>query len=108
MVGWAPTIVVFSRDELVEALSQQEDAFTDVEIAVDALDVIGDKAFAEWRLSAVFSGPFLVDDDVLIEPNGQRLLLAGVSIAEFRGAEIRNFRHYFDDAALLEQMLVVA
>ena len=104
--GWCPNLVVSSRDELVEQLEYREDALTNLEISVDAVYVVGDAAIAEWRVSARFSGPFLVDDDVLIEPNGQDLSFAGVAVAEFRGHRIHRFRLYFDDAAFLEQVLI--
>jgi len=104
--GWSPTMVVASRAELLDALATREDALTDVVLTVDALDVIGDKAIAEWHATAAFTGPFLVDEDVLIEPNGQLLAVAGVTVAEFDGDRICGFRNYFDDAALLEQMLI--
>ena len=108
VTGWSPNLIVTSREELLTALLAQEDALTDVEVAVEPIDVIGDKAIAEWVVTAVFSGPFLVDDDLLIEPNGRRLMMAGVTVAEFRGQQIRAFRSYFDDAAFLEQMLTDA
>ena len=43
----------------------------------------------------------LFDDRVLIEPTGDQVHLDGVSVAEFRGARISAFRHYFDDTELL-------
>ena len=104
--GWAPNVFVESREQLLALLYDREDALTDIDTSIDSIDVIGDKAIAEWRTSATFSHPFLVDEDILIEPNGARLLLAGVTIAEFEGEKIKTFRSYFDDAALLEQMLV--
>ena len=41
-----------------------------------------------------------MEDDVVLEATGPRLVLAGASFAEFRGDQICAFRHYFDDAAL--------
>ena len=103
---WSPNLLVTSRDELAAALAAPDDVMTDVEVTVGSIDVIGDKAVAEWVVSGVFSTPFLLDDDVLIEPNGRRLIVAGVTVAEFEGEKIRRLRNYFDDAAFLEQMLV--
>jgi ketosteroid isomerase-like protein len=103
---WSPNLLVASQDELLAALTGCDDALTDVEVDVGSVDVIGDKAIAEWVVTGVFSTPFLVDDDVLIEPNGRRLAVAGVTVAEFEGEKICRLRNYFDDAAFLEQMLV--
>jgi ketosteroid isomerase-like protein len=103
--GWSPTIVISSRAELVEQLDYYEDALSDLELTVDAVYVSGDVAVAEWRVRAVFSGPFLIDDDVLVEPTGEDVTFAGAAVAELSGGRIRRFRLYFDDAAFLEQVL---
>jgi hypothetical protein len=103
--GWSPTMVIGSRAELVEQLEYNEDALSDLELTVDALYVSGDVAIAEWRVRAAFTGPFLIDDDVLIEPTGADVTFAGAAIAELASGRIRRFRLYFDDAAFLEQVL---
>ena len=56
-------------------------------------------------MSAVFSGPFVIERDVVIEPNGHDILLGAAMVAEFTGDRISAFRNYFDDATLMEQML---
>ena len=43
-----------------------------VDIQIDSLDIFGTRGLAEFRVSATFSGPFVVDDAVVIEPNGQQ------------------------------------
>jgi ketosteroid isomerase-like protein len=103
---WSPSMVVGSRAELTEMLSMPEEALSPVVLSVDSLDVLGDRAIVEWRVEAVFSGPFLLDDDLLIEPTGRPVALAGMTVAEFRDGRISALRIYFDDAALLEQMVV--
>jgi len=80
-------------------------AFSDVDIQIDALDVFANKGFAEFRVAATFSGPFVIERDTVIEPNGQRLLLGAAAVAEFEGGKIKALRAYFDDATLLEQMV---
>ncbi len=51
------------------------------------------------------TGTVLLDDDTTIEAFDTPLVLAGATFAEYRDGRISTFRHYFDDAALLEQML---
>jgi ketosteroid isomerase-like protein len=104
--GWSPNMLVNSLEELTETVADREDALTDVDVGIDALDVFGDKGFVEYRVRAVFSGPFVIDDDTTIDPNGHRLVLGAALVAEFTGGKISAFRNYFDEAALLEQMLV--
>jgi ketosteroid isomerase-like protein len=106
--GWSPTITVSSAAELELELEDRDEALSDVTVVVDAIDVIGDKAIAEWRLSATHSGPLLVADDILVEPSGTRVFLAGATFAHFRDGRIHSFRSYYDDAALLEQLLLSA
>jgi hypothetical protein len=106
VAGSAPTVAVSSRHELERACRAGEDALHHVTLHIDSLDMIGDhKVIAEWRVTGIFGGPFLLGDDRLVEPTGQVVHLAGVTIAEFHGSLIRCFRHYLDDACLLEQML---
>ena len=80
-------------------------SFSDVDIQFDAVDVFGNKGLAEFRVAATFSGPFVIDEQVVIEPNGRQLLLGAAAVADFEGDKIKAVRAYFDDATLLEQML---
>jgi len=105
VVAWSPVLSVSSLEELSKAFQERETAFSDVEIHIDAVDVSPMKAIAEWRVSAVHSGPFHIEDDLTVEPTGRTLYLAGATFAEFRDDRIATMRTYFDDAALLEQVL---
>lgn len=108
VTGWTPNLFVTSRDDLLAALERRDDTFSGVEVQVQALDQVGDKAIAEWHVAADHTGPLVVDDDVTIEPTGRRLHLSGATVAEFDGDRICAFRSYFDDLALLEQALADA
>jgi ketosteroid isomerase-like protein len=103
--GWSPNMLVDSLGELTETVADREDSLSDVSLQIDALDVFGNKGIVEYRVSAVFSGPFTIRDGVVIDPNGRNLLLGAALVAEFTGDKISAFRNYFDDAALMEQML---
>jgi ketosteroid isomerase-like protein len=105
VTGWSPNLFVTSRDELLAELERREDTFSGIEISVQALDQIGDKAIAEWHMAADHTGMLAVDDDLVIEPTGRRLHLSGATVAEFDGEHICAFRSYFDDLALVEQVL---
>ena len=102
---WSPNLSVQGHAELIEALAFRLDSFSDVDLVIDALDLFGSKGLAEFRVSANFSGAFVLDEDVVIEPNGRSLLLGAAAVAEFEGVRIKAIRSYFDDATLLEQML---
>lgn len=104
VVGWSPNLNVTSRKELGEAFGERTDAFTNIDSFVD-VRTEGDRAVAEWYFSADHTGPVAIDEETYIEPTGKRVFLAGATIAEFDGPKIRAFRHYFDDLALLEQLL---
>src|SRR5215510_500239 len=106
--GWSPNMLVASRAELAEVVAERDASLSDVSLTVDILDVIGNKGYAEYRVNAVFSAPFVIDEDTVIEPNGRELLIGAAFVAEFSGDAISAFRNYFDNAALLEQMLVAA
>jgi ketosteroid isomerase-like protein len=103
--GWSPNMLVSSLNELTEVVASRDDSLSDVSVAVQAVDAAGNKAFAEYVLSATFSGPWVVDEDTVIEPTGDELVLAGSIAADFTDGKISAFRNYFDDASLLVQML---
>ena len=102
---WSPNLFAAGLADLAENLAFRENTFSDVDIQIDALDVFANKGFAEFRVTATFSGPFVIDKEVVIEPNGQKLLLGAAAIADFEGGKIKALRAYFDDATLLEQMV---
>jgi ketosteroid isomerase-like protein len=102
--GWSPAIDVASLAELADIAGERDEAISNVTVDLDGYDEVGDKAIAEWRASADHTGPFHLDDDVVIEPSGNRLELRGAIIAEFSGDKISAFRNYFDEVSLLEQL----
>jgi hypothetical protein len=104
VTAWSPNLVASSLQELEEAFDDRNAALGNLAVAITGLDVIDNKAFAEWVMEADHLGP-LVLDDVRINPTGQRLQLGGATIAEFKGHRIRAFRTYFDTLSLLEQMI---
>ncbi len=70
IVFTSPHLIAESLPSVQHELGTPEDSLTDLDIVVLALDVIGDKVIAEWRLEANFTGPVLYDDRLLIEPTG--------------------------------------
>lgn len=103
LVAWSPTILVTSRDELAEALAEQDSAFSEIRASIDSLDVFGNKGLVELRVTAKFTGPFVIDD-ARIEPTGEEIVLGMALVAEFDGDRIRAYRNYFDELSLLTQM----
>lgn len=99
--GWSPTATASSRADLVADLRGRKGIFSDVDLALDAVDEVGDKVIAEWRLAATHTGALELDD-LRLDPTGRRVELRGVLIAEFEGDRIKRFRQYWDEVALLE------
>ena len=85
---WSPNMLAVGLGDLAENLAFRENAFSDVDIQIDALDVFANKGFAEFRVAATFSGPFVIGKEAAIEPNGHRLLLGAAAIADFEGGKI--------------------
>lgn len=102
VAGWSPTATATSRDDLVADLRDRKGAFSDVDLALDAVDEVGDKVIAEWRIAATHTGAIELNDEVRLEPTGRRVELRGVLIAEFDGDRIKRFRQYWDEVALLD------
>jgi hypothetical protein len=106
--GWSPNGTVSSAAELAVEFEDREDAFSDVEVVVVALDVGGDQACAEWVASVVHTGPLTQDGVVVVPPTGTRLTLRGVTVAEFDGDRIRAFRQYWNELEWLDQLHLLA
>ena len=102
---WTPNMLAVGLSDLQKNLSFRESAFSGVDIQFDTLDVFGSRGLAEFRITGTFSGPFVIEEAVVIEPNHHKLLLGGAAVADFEQAKIRAVRAYFDDSSLLEQML---
>jgi hypothetical protein len=104
VVVWSPNLLATSLDELRDAATDRNDALGNLAVAITGVDVVDNKAFAEWVVSADHIGP-LVLNDIRVEATGRRIELGGASVAEFDGTRIAALRTYFDAAAVLEQML---
>jgi hypothetical protein len=103
--GWSPNMLVNSLEELSEVVQSRDESLSDVSVAVQGVDAAGNKAFAEFVLTAKFSGPWVIDEDVVLEPTGREVVMAGVVAADFTDDKISAFRMYFDDLALMAQLL---
>ena len=101
---WSPNLMTSGLAGLAEHLTFREDAFTDVDVIIDAVDAVGIKGFVEFHVEATFSGPFDIGAGEVVEPNGRRLVLGAAAVAEFEAGKIKALRGHFDDATLLEQM----
>ena len=102
---WTPNMLAVGLPDLQVSLSFRESSFSDVDIQFDTLDVYGSRGLAEFRVAGTFSGPFVIDEAVVIEPNHHKLLLGAAAVADFEQSKVKAVRAYFDDNSLLEQML---
>lgn len=105
--GQCPGFTFTSRAEACRALSDAGDSLAVHHFAADHLWWFDPVAVVEWILEASVDTPLLVDDDVLVEADRRRLSLHGVSIAELHEDRITCIHTTFDDAALIEQVLLV-
>ena len=104
VVGWSPYAAVSGLSALAALAALREEAFSNVVIGLRGLDEVGNKAFAEWLIEADHTGPLVLGEDAVMEATGRRVVLPGVTVADFRDGRIRSFRTYFDDLLLMEQI----
>ena len=105
VVGWSPYVTVSGLKAVAALAALREEAFSDMVITFRGLDEVGNKAFAEWLIEADHTGPLVLSDDTALEATGRHVQLPGVTVADFREGKIRSFRTYFDDLALIEQII---
>ena len=106
VVGWSPYASVSGLTELAELAALHDSTFSNIVIQVRSLDEVGNRTYAEWLIEADHTGPFVLDDDVVLEATGRHVQLAGVSVADFREGKIRSYRTYFDDLSMIDQLVV--
>jgi predicted ester cyclase len=104
--AWSPALMASSLAELSEALKARDEALSNGTLSIRSLTVGANKAIAEWRFDADHTGPLTVDDELTVEATGRHVHVGGATFAEFRGDKIRAFRSYFDEMALMEQLIV--
>jgi ketosteroid isomerase-like protein len=105
--AWTPALSTTSLTELLDELDRRDEAFSDVELDVAPLDVGGDYACVEWTVEMTHTGTVVLGDGKPIEPSGIRVILHGVTIAEFLGDRICSVRQYWDEFSVLEQLGVL-
>jgi ketosteroid isomerase-like protein len=101
---WTPVRSAGSVEELLAELRRRDDAFSEIELEVTPLDVSGDFACAEWRVTMTHSGDLTLRDGMVVEPTGERVTLNGVTVAEFQGDRICSVRQYWDELTVFEQL----
>jgi predicted ester cyclase len=69
-----------------------------VRVQVRTLHSGGNRVMAEWRLDADH-------DELTVEATGRHIHLGGATFADFRGDKISELRSYFDEMALVEQLI---
>lgn len=106
VVGSFPNFVVTSRSELYDAVVDLDEGMSNLEIDISAFGCADDRAVAEWHLQGDHTGQLSLGEGEVIQATGRHLELSGVTVAEFRGGRICAFRNYFDDATVLEQLLL--
>ena len=104
--GWSPAGAYRCRIDAI-ALVARSMAWLDVDdLHVTMLLWSAPIALAEWHLTASHREPMLIRDDLLVEPSGRTVALDGAAAIELSGERISSAHVYFDDARLIEQLLL--
>jgi hypothetical protein len=106
--GWSPSLEFSSRAEAEAALQDSKPTLQIQRFRIERIwwsDIV---AFAEWYAEAVPIGPLLVGEDVLIEPGHRRVSIVGATAADLVGDRIAAIHTYFDEARLIEQLILGA
>jgi ketosteroid isomerase-like protein len=104
VVVWSPAFSGRGLSELMSGLNGIREAFSQPEAELTPLEVGGDFACVEWCISLLHSGPLVLSDDWVIEATGLRVVVHGVTVAEFDRERICALRQYWNEFTLLEQL----
>jgi len=105
--AWTPAQSASSAAELLGELERRDNAFSGIELDVTPLDVNGDYACAEWRVTMTHTGDLALRDGDIVPATGMRVTINGVTVAEFEGDRICALRQYWDELAVYEQLGLV-
>lgn len=108
LVAWSPHLFTVSRDELLIAVHDDElggDTLTEVSVDVTNADASPPRVYVEWRLTGRFTNAEFIEDDLLLEPTGRLVETAGVLVVAFEDDRVVWVHCYYDDLALLEQLV---
>ena len=105
-VGWSPSGSFARRDEAVKLTQQPASSLAVDVFRVEALCWSEPVVFAGWSLQARQVNALLFNEDVLVEATGRTVELDGTTVARIEGDRVaRTFTH-FDDADLIEQVIL--
>jgi len=104
--AWTPARSASSAGELIGELERRDGAFTEIEVEITPLEVGGDYACAEWRVTMTHTGDLQLRDAV-VPATGLRIAINGVTVAEFDDDRICALRQYWDELAVYEPLGLV-
>jgi hypothetical protein len=102
---WSPSLTFSSLDGVEVALADGTSSLEVNDFGIDALWWCEPVAIAEWHADAWVPDPVLVCDDLLVESAGREVWVAGATLVALRGDRIAAMHTYFDEAAVIEQVL---
>jgi hypothetical protein len=105
-VGWSPSGSFSRRDDAVILSQQAMSSLAVDDFRIGVLCWCEPFVMGEWRLEACQADPLLIRDDVLLEPTDRPILLHGATFAHIRDNRVAVTHTYFDDAALIEQVIM--
>jgi hypothetical protein len=79
--------------------------FTDEAVTITTAEAAMPRVFVEWRFSGSFTNPCFLDDDLLLEATGRTVESAGMLVVTYGGDSITSLHGYYDQFALLDQLL---
>ena len=91
-----------SAVELAVEIEDRRDAFVDVHVGTLQSETFGAYSWVEWFASVTHVG-VLVNENMIIEPTGRRVVLHGVTFAEFDGDRIVAYHQNWDCSDLIQR-----
>jgi hypothetical protein len=105
-VGWSPSMTYTSRREAEEVLSDSTALLTVSELRLEQVAWSEPRAFVEWSGEVGQSGTLLVGEEHVVDGTDRVVTLVGASIIWFRGHRVAAVHTYFDEATLIEEIIV--
>lgn len=102
--GWTAGRTIGSRDELLAEAEGRGNSLSDITMEASPIELPDGSVVAEWRMTARHTGPLPLEEGMSMPATHRPLDLRGAIFAEIEDGQIQNFRQYWDETELLEQL----
>ena len=99
--------VLRTREEVVDYLKREEEAFSDASLTWEILAVDGPTVVQAWTWSSRHTGDLTLPSSQAFTAAGREVTIEAVSVSRIEGGRLKYSRRYYDRFGVLSQLGMV-